>query len=211
MMKLQDSERQGVLYALLLLAAIGVIALAAVSTAAIVGWLPVAHSISPFPTMAAWSSPGESRASEPGRAVAMPAVPRAAAPATAAAARGGAVEAEVGAPCAYCATVVSVRAIAVEGSTSGLGAIAGGVLGGVLGNQVGGGRGRAVATVAGAGGGAFVGNEVEKGMNRQTRYRVTVRTDEGVIRSVDETSGGWKPGDRVVLHGGGLAPVAANR
>ena len=210
-MKLEDSERQGALYALLLLAAIGVIALAAVSTAAIVGWLPVAHSISPFSTMTAWSDPGDSRASEPGRVAAMSAAPQAAAPAAAVTARGAAVEREVGAPCAACATVVSVRPIAVEGGSSGLGAIAGGVLGGVLGNQVGGGRGRAVATVAGAGGGAFVGNELEKGMNRQTRYRVTVRTDEGLIRSVDETSGGWKPGDRVVLHGGGLAPAAANR
>jgi len=44
-MKFPQSERQGALFPLLLLAAVGVIVLSAVSTAAIVGWLPAAHSV----------------------------------------------------------------------------------------------------------------------------------------------------------------------
>jgi hypothetical protein len=42
-----------------------------------------------------------------------------------------------------------------------LGIGAGAVIGGLLGNQVGGGRGRALATVAGAVGGGMIGNEVQ--------------------------------------------------
>jgi uncharacterized protein YcfJ len=38
------------------------------------------------------------------------------------------------------------------------------VLGGLIGNQIGGGNGRALATVAGAVGGGYAGNEVEKRM-----------------------------------------------
>jgi uncharacterized protein YcfJ len=38
----------------------------------------------------------------------------------------------------------------------------GAVVGGLIGNQVGGGKGRTVATIAGAVGGAYVGNEIAK-------------------------------------------------
>ena len=64
----------------------------------------------------------------------------------------------VGAACANCGTVESVRLIERQGSSSGLGAVAGGVAGAILGNQVGGGSGRTVMTVAGGAGGAYVGN-----------------------------------------------------
>lgn len=42
------------------------------------------------------------------------------------------------------------------------GTVLGGVAGGVLGHQVGGGSGKDVATVAGAAGGAYLGNKVAK-------------------------------------------------
>lgn len=44
------------------------------------------------------------------------------------------------------------------------GTVMGGVLGGLLGNQVGGGVGNNLATVAGAAGGAYAGNRLQKGM-----------------------------------------------
>ena len=50
--------------------------------------------------------------------------------------------------------------------TTGIGIATGAVIGGLLGNQIGGGNGRALATIAGAVGGGYVGNEVEK----RTRY-----------------------------------------
>ena len=46
-MKFPQAERQRALFPLLLLAAVGVIVLSAVSTAAIVGWLPAAYSAAP--------------------------------------------------------------------------------------------------------------------------------------------------------------------
>src|SRR5258707_5563825 len=61
------------------------------------------------------------------------------------------------AACKECGTVVDVKTIKKEGEGSGVGAVLGGVAGGVLGHQVGSGRGKDVATVAGAAGGAQIG------------------------------------------------------
>ena len=71
-------------------------------------------------------------------------------------------------PCNDCGQVMSIRFVEEKGKSSGLGAVAGGVLGGVLGHQIGSGTGRTVATVAGAAGGAYVGNTVEKNKNAKT-------------------------------------------
>lgn len=59
------------------------------------------------------------------------------------------------------------------------GALIGAAAGGILGNQVGGGSGRTLATVAGALGGAYVGNNVAHNNNRVIQYRVTVRFEDG--------------------------------
>src|SRR3974390_509628 len=68
-------------------------------------------------------------------------------------------------PCTPGGVVQSIRYGEVKGEASGLGMIAGGVVGGVVGHQIGSGRGNTVATIAGAAGGAYVGNEVEKKKN----------------------------------------------
>jgi len=52
-----------------------------------------------------------------------------------------------------------------------LGTIAGAVIGGVIGHQVGGGSGRDIATVAGAAGGGYAGNRIQK--NLQDRDTTT--------------------------------------
>ena len=72
--------------------------------------------------------------------------------------------------------------------TSGVGAVAGGVVGGVVGHQVGSGRGRTLATVAGAGAGAFAGNKVEKKNNTNQAYEVSVRMQDGSMRTVKSTT-----------------------
>jgi outer membrane lipoprotein SlyB len=92
------------------------------------------------------------------------------------------------AACAVCGTVESVNRVQASASTSGVGAVAGGVVGGVVGNQVGNGRGRTLATVAGAAGGAMAGNAVERNRNTHAVYRVNVRMQDGSLRTVDSGS-----------------------
>ena len=85
--------------------------------------------------------------------------------------------------CTDCGRVQSIRQVEEKGKTSGVGAVAGGVLGGVIGHQIGGGTGRTVATIAGAGGGAYVGNKVEQNRNTKTRWEVTLKMDNGNTRT----------------------------
>jgi len=91
-------------------------------------------------------------------------------------------------PCSVCGKVESVRKLESTKPTSGVGAVAGGVVGGVLGHQVGSGRGRTLATVAGAGAGAFAGNTVEKKKNTSQAYEVSVRMQDGSMRTVKSTT-----------------------
>ena len=111
--------------------------------------------------------------------------------------------------CTTCGVVTSIRYVEQKGQASGVGMVAGGVLGGVLGHQIGSGRGNTVATVAGAAGGAYVGNEVEKNKNRKSYYSVTVKLDNGVTQTLDlESAPAVKEGERVkILDGNRLALI----
>ncbi len=82
-----------------------------------------------------------------------------------------------------CGVVQTVRFVEQKGQSSGLGMVAGGVVGGVIGHQIGGGRGNTVATIAGAAGGAYVGNEVEKKKNTTGYWAVTIKMDAGNVRT----------------------------
>jgi len=116
------------------------------------------------------------------------------------------------ATCTDCGVVQAVRFVEVKGSSSGVGMVAGGVLGGVLGHQIGSGRGNTVATIAGAAGGAFVGNEVEKKRNTKGQWNVVIKMDSGQQRTFVYTSQPTvRDGDRVKLIDGGrrLALVAS--
>jgi outer membrane lipoprotein SlyB len=81
-------------------------------------------------------------------------------------------------------TVQSVRAVQLEGTKSGIGAVGGGVTGGVLGSMVGGGRGQVLGAVVGALGGAAVGAMAEEGVTRKNALEITVELDSGEIVSV---------------------------
>lgn len=81
--------------------------------------------------------------------------------------------------CGNCGTITAVTPVTRKGEGTGLGAIGGGVAGAVLGNQVGGGSGRALATVLGAVGGGYAGNAIEKNVRKTTSYQVQVRMDDG--------------------------------
>ena len=96
-------------------------------------------------------------------------------------------------------TVESVRELVEQKDPSGLGIVAGGLIGGGLGSLVGGGTGRTVATVVGALGGGYVGNQVEKGQT-QVSYQIGVKYDDGSWATVRQTSPtGLRVGDRVVV------------
>jgi two-component system response regulator GlrR len=86
-----------------------------------------------------------------------------------------------------CGVVDAINAVEVKGKGTGLGMIAG-VTGALIGNEIGRGNGNAVATIAGAAGGAYTGNEIEKNMKKSVRYQVRVRMDDGTYRTLYQSS-----------------------
>jgi outer membrane lipoprotein SlyB len=87
-----------------------------------------------------------------------------------------------------------------------LGAVVGGVAGGLLGSAIGAGSGRAAATVLGAVGGAAVGQHLarnQQGYTTQAGYRITMQSDNGVIRTYEvPATGDLRVGDRVRIDNG---------
>lgn len=109
-----------------------------------------------------------------------------------------------------------------------LGTIAGAVIGGVIGHQVGGGSGRDIATVAGAAGGGYAGNRVQKNLQDRDTTTTTEQKCATVYDSSEKITGyqvryrlGGKeasvkmdhdPGPRIPVHDGQLdltAPASA--
>jgi outer membrane lipoprotein SlyB len=110
-----------------------------------------------------------------------------------------------------CGVVQSMRYVEEKGKGSGLGLVAGGVAGGVLGHQIGSGRGNTVATIAGAGVGAYAGNQVEKSVKTKKYWAVAIKMDNGTTRNFTYTNQpSVHEGERVKLLDGGkrLALVA---
>lgn len=107
--------------------------------------------------------------------------------------------------CANCGVIEAVNVIEVKGEGNYLGMIAGGLAGALLGHQVGGGSGKQIATVAGAAGGAFAGNEIEKRMKTTKHYEVITRLENGGTQAIPyETDPGYKVGDKVRVENGTL-------
>jgi outer membrane lipoprotein SlyB len=190
------NRRSGILYPVLLVAAIALIVFSALGIATMLGWLPSARSVEQ-PVLPAT-----------GTAPAAKAPPTAGAAAQAPSARPApARQRTAGAPaaCAECGVVESIRVVELQGEGSGLGAIGGAVVGGILGNQVGRGSGRTAATVVGAGAGAYAGHEIEKNVNKSVRYQVQVRMDDGTYRTFHQpTQPALAVGQRVRVTGQGV-------
>lgn len=95
---------------------------------------------------------------------------------------------------------------AAPGGSGVLGAVVGGVVGGLLGNQIGSGGGRTAATVLGGVAGAAVGSQIarnQQGVTTQAGYRITMQTDQGVIRTYEvPATGDLRVGDRVRVDNG---------
>lgn len=102
--------------------------------------------------------------------------------------------------------IVSIDPIRTRPKGSGVGAVAGGVVGGVLGHELFGGT---AATAIGAVGGAVAGNNLERNHKEGVAgYHVTVRLDNGVSRTFEQTGvGDLHVGDRVRVQGGRIRRV----
>jgi outer membrane lipoprotein SlyB len=87
----------------------------------------------------------------------------------------------------------------------GAGTIAGALVGGILGHQVGGGSGNTAATVLGAAGGAYVGNQMEKNQATQqvNAYKLNIRLNNGTYQAITQSSADdIRVGDRVQIDNG---------
>jgi hypothetical protein len=105
-------------------------------------------------------------------------------------------------PCTDCGKVSSVEIKEKAGESGAVGLIAGGVAGALLGHQVGGGRGKDLATVAGAAGGAYAGKKVEENMKATKVWVVHVQYDNGHKASFDfDKDPGMKAGDHIKASG----------
>ena len=98
-------------------------------------------------------------------------------------------------------TVVSVRAVAIDGSQSGVGAVTGAVVGGVAGSTIGGGRGSIVAGTLGAVAGGMAGNAVERRATTEQAVEIIVELRNGERRAIVQAVGNetFLAGDPVTL------------
>lgn len=106
--------------------------------------------------------------------------------------------------------VESVRPVRMEGTKSGVGAMAGAAVGGVAGSTVGGGKGQIVGTVLGAVAGGLAGSAVEEGVTRKEALEITVELDGGrmIVVVQEAVPGEFRAGDPVrVLSGQGETRV----
>jgi uncharacterized protein YcfJ len=101
-----------------------------------------------------------------------------------------------------------------------IGTVAGAVIGGVVGHQIGGGTGRDLATVAGAAGGGYAGNRVQKNLQDKDTYTTTEQRCDTVYDTAEKRIGyevryrldgreatvkmDHDPGERIPVHDGKL-------
>ncbi len=154
--------RPKLLYPLMVIAAIAVIVFSLLGIATLTGAIPLAHSEAGALSIAASTQE---------------ALPKSA--------TGSAGHDHIAASvCRYCGVVESVKLIEMKGQGSGVGAVAGGVAGALIGNSIGQGHGRTAMTVLGGAGGAYAGNEIEKNTQKTSSYRIRVRMENGVLRTL---------------------------
>jgi len=105
--------------------------------------------------------------------------------------------------------VESVRQVSIEGSKSGVGAVAGGVVGAVAGSNVGRGKGSTIGSILGAVAGGVAGNAVEQGVTKKQGLEITVKLDNGQLRAITQDADeSFRPGERVrLLSSGGVTRV----
>src|SRR6266849_6258669 len=193
---------------LMIVAAVAITLFSLVGIGAVLGWIPTSVG-NPSPA----STP---LAQAPEQPVAQPEPPKRAAPAAhpkpksvapvpipQAAVPPPPPAPVVAAICRECAVIEEVREVEKAGTASGAGAVGGAVVGGVLGHQMGGGRGKDVATVLGVLGGGLAGNAIEKNAKKTVEYQIVVRYEDGskglFTQAAPPT---WRSGDKVKVING---------
>lgn len=108
--------------------------------------------------------------------------------------------------CPNCGTVEAVNRVEVKGEGGYLGTIGGGVVGALLGSQVGKGKGRTVAGIAGALGGAYAGHTIEGKVRKSYHYEILVRLQNGASQIITSTvEPDFHVGDKVKINEGVIA------
>jgi outer membrane lipoprotein SlyB len=197
---------------LLIVAAIAITLFSLVGIGAVLGWIPTSvGNPSPASTTLAQAPEQPVAQPEPAKRVEeKPAVrprpkpvARSEAPVPQAAVAPPPPAPVVAAICRECAVIEEVREVEKAGTASGAGAVGGAVVGGVLGHQMGGGRGKDVATVLGALGGGLAGNAIEKNAKKTVEYQIVVRYEDGTKGLFTQaTPPTWRSGDKVrVING----------
>jgi outer membrane lipoprotein SlyB len=97
--------------------------------------------------------------------------------------------------------VTDVRDITVRGGqNSAAGSVVGSVLGGVVGSTIGSGYGRTVATIAGVAAGGMAGQHAGKWNNGTSVTRLSVRFENGEVRTYDiDSDEAFRAGDPVKI------------
>ncbi len=100
----------------------------------------------------------------------------------------------------YYGTIIELREVTIQGSSTGAGTVIGGIAGGVAGSTIGHGRGSTLAAVAGALVGAAAGSAIEKESGTKPALEFTIELDNGRLMAVvQEADGHYRVGDRVRL------------
>ena len=186
---------------LIIIAAIAITLFSLVGIGAVLGWIPTSvgtPGAASTPVAQAPEQPAEPKPavkprpvvrSEPPRAVAVVPPP----------------PPMVAAICRECAVIEEVREVEKAGQASGAGAVGGAVVGGVVGHQMGGGRGKDVATVLGALGGGLAGNAIEKNAKKTVEYQIVIRYEDGTKGLFTQaTPPTWRSGDKVRVINGAI-------
>jgi outer membrane lipoprotein SlyB len=93
--------------------------------------------------------------------------------------------------------VISITQDTVQNVNTTAGTIGGALIGGGLGSLIGGGKGQTVATVLGAVGGGYLGNQASQ-RSQTFVWRIGVRYDDGSVATVQQTTApALRIGDRV--------------
>jgi outer membrane lipoprotein SlyB len=106
--------------------------------------------------------------------------------------------------------VEQVRSVKIEGTHSGVGAVAGAGLGGLAGSEVGGGRGSIAGALGGAIIGGIAGQAAEQVGTKQAGVEITVKLESGKLIAITQAADErFNVGDRVrILSGGGVTRVS---
>lgn len=103
-------------------------------------------------------------------------------------------------------TVTGIENVRIEGTNTGIGALAGGAVGGIGASGIGGGKGSAIASIGGALLGGYLGGKAEDELTRSTGVNLTIRLANGdhiaVVQQVDPAMV-FRTGDKVIIYGQG--------